>query len=133
MLSVTAQHAIRALAALASEFEDRPILGRDLSQVSGVPQNYLSKILRELNRAGLVSAVRGSGGGYRLRRPAHEITLSDVVYIFDPSPTASGCLLGEGNKCSDVSPCSVHDRWCAVREGYASFLENTRLSEIAHD
>ena len=51
---------------LAQEGPDKATLGRDLAIRSGVPANYLSKILLELKKAGLVQAVRGTGGGYRL-------------------------------------------------------------------
>lgn len=133
MISVTAQHAIRALAALASQEPGRPVLGRDLSQLSGVPQNYLSKILIELGRAGLVSAARGAGGGYRLKQPAERIALSSVVHLFDPPQVHTGCLLGHDRECSDEDSCAAHDRWLEVLETFAAFLENTRLSDVATD
>ena len=66
MVSTTSQYALRALLALARLPKGEPALGRQLAAREGIPHNYLAKILKELNSAGIVSATRGIGGGYRL-------------------------------------------------------------------
>jgi len=131
MLSVTTQHALRALVALARQPEGSAVLGRDLSEMTGVPANYLSKILLDLKRIDAVAAVRGTGGGYRLGRPPEAIRLVDVVRLFEPGRATSTCLLGGGALCSESSPCTAHHRWREVRDTYLSFLEETSLAEIA--
>jgi Rrf2 family protein len=80
MLSTTTQYALRALSHLARQSGDA-VLGRDLAESVEIPANYLSKVLVTLRNAGLVVTTRGSGGGYRLRKPAHEIHLIDVVEL----------------------------------------------------
>lgn len=107
------------------------MLGRDLSAAAGVPANYLSKILLELKRAGIVAAVRGTGGGYCLRRRPESIRLVEVVRLFDPTRAAPGCLLGGGRECSDHAPCPAHASWREVRRTFVDFLERTTLDEIS--
>jgi Rrf2 family iron-sulfur cluster assembly transcriptional regulator len=131
MLTTTTQYALRALVALTALPEGEVALGRDLSERSGVPANYLSKILLDLKRAGIVTAVRGTGGGYRLNRPADEIRLIEVVELFDPPRANPGCLLSSSGECTDDNPCAAHRRWVAVRKTYESFLESTSVSEFA--
>ena len=131
MLSTTAEYALRALVALARQGPEKVVLGRDLASSSGVPANYLSKILLDIKKVGLVQAVRGSGGGYRLSRPAPQIRLIDVVEPIDGARTRPGCLLSGGQVCSDVDPCSAHERWVVVRDAYVSFLEGTTLADLA--
>ena len=101
MLSTTAEYALRALLVLAKEDEGQAVLGRDLSKRSGVPANYLSKILLDVKKTGLVQAVRGTGGGYRLGRPATEIRLIDIVEPIDGTRARPGCLLAGEAACSD--------------------------------
>ncbi|NIV85762.1 MAG: Rrf2 family transcriptional regulator, partial [Actinobacteria bacterium] len=84
LFSSTATYAVRALAHLAERPADEAILGRDLAELADVPANYLSKILLILKRAGMVEATRGMGGGYRLSRPATEVSLGEVFELFDP-------------------------------------------------
>ena len=131
MLSTTAEHALRALMFLARADQGQAVLGRDLAEQSGVPANYLSKILLDAKKAGLVHAARGTGGGYRLSRPAVQIRLLDIVEPIDGTRTRPGCLLASSEACSDEHPCSAHDRWRLVRMTYLAFLESTTLADIA--
>ena len=131
MLGTTAEHALRALTALAVLPEDQVMLGRDLAESAAIPPNYLSKILWSLGNAGVIQATRGSGGGYRLAKPAREIRLIDVVELFDKMRTKSTCLLGGGRACSDDNACAAHKRWRRVRSVYADFLMNTTIADIA--
>ena len=85
----------------------------------------------DLKKAGVVAAVRGTGGGYRLRRPPEAISLMDVVRIFDPPRAHPGCLLGGGRECRDDAPCPAHAGWRGVRAEFLRFLESTTLADIS--
>lgn len=131
MLSITSQYALRALSHLARH-SGEAVLGRDLAHSVEIPANYLSKVLLILRNAGLVDTTRGSGGGYRLRRPANEIHLIDVVELFEEiSRTRPGCFLGRTRACSDSAPCTAHSRWRDLQAAYLEFLVSTPLSAIA--
>lgn len=132
MFSSTEAHAFRALAHLAAAEGRGWILGRKLAESADVPQNYLSKILLALNKAGIVEATRGHRGGYRLRRPASEISLAEVLAVFAFDDGKPACFLGGSRVCSDSTACPAHDRWKRVREAYVDFTENTTLADIAH-
>ncbi len=130
MLSATSQYALRALTEMARLPTGCSILGRELAKKTGIPANYLSKILLCLRNEGLVATARGSGGGYWLLRPAKSIHLVEVVALFD-GPTKPACLLGVNERCSHAQPCSAHMSWRVVREHYEQFLETTTLADIA--
>ena len=131
MLSTTTEYALRAVVELARCPEGRSCLGRDIAERTGVPSNYLSKILLDLKTRGLVNAIRGTGGGYRLRRPAEEISLMHIVEIFDPARARPRCLLYRDEECNDETACSAHAGWGAVRDNWIAFLENSTIAEIA--
>jgi len=130
VLSTTAEYALRALISLAHD-PDSATLGRDLAASSGVPANYLSKILLDLKKGGFVQAVRGTGGGYRLGRPPGEVHLMEVVEFVEGAAARPGCFLAGTDACSDEDPCLAHDRWAAVRDQYVAFLESTTLEDIS--
>ena len=130
MLSTTAEHALRALTEMAALGETESILGKDLALRAGIPANYLSKVLWVLGSAEIINATRGSGGGYRLRRKAAEIRLSEVVELFDRQKPERRCLLGGTKECSDEAPCGAHEEWRKVRATYADFLQRTTIAEI---
>lgn len=133
MLSTTAEYALRAMVQLARATADQAVLGRHLAERAGVPPNYLSKILLDLNKAGFVTAVRGSGGGYRLSKPAESIHLIDIVELFDLSRAHPKCLLDFQEECTDHDACPAHERWKHVRTAYVDFLLVTSLADIAAD
>lgn len=130
MLSATAAHAVRALLNLARQSNQAPLLARDLAASAQVPMSYLSKILSTLVRVGILTATRGINGGYRLARPAGNITLYEIVELFDGAQNRSTCFLGTLHPCSDEDPCPVHDRWREVRDEYLELLRTVTLAQL---
>lgn len=133
MLSITAEHAVRALSEMAAKPEGELILGKDLAAIAGVPPNYLAKILWTLGNAGIIDATRGSGGGYRLRKRPSEICLREVVDLFDRHVWRKSCFLscGQHHQGEHCQPCAVHEAWEKVRSEYMRFLESTTIAQIA--
>ncbi len=131
MLSITAEHAVRALSEMAAKPEGELVLGKDLAASTGVPPNYLAKILWTLGNAGIIDATRGSGGGYRLRRRPSEICLREVVDLFDRHVWRESCFLGCEQRAGQCKPCAIHAAWEKVRAEYMQFLESTTIKQIA--
>lgn len=130
MLSATAEYALRAVSCLARAPKGQALLGRELATLAVVPPNYLAKILLELKRAGIVTATRGSGGGYQLAKAPGDVHLAHVVEIFDGPCCSARCLLGGDRECSGDAPCALHWKWSRVRQTFALFLETTTLDEV---
>jgi Rrf2 family protein len=130
MLSATTRYALRALVHLAAMPEGKSLLGRDLSYITEIPPNYLSKILWTLGSAGFIDATRGTGGGYRLQRRPEEIRLVEIVELFDRARTANGCLLNPDHPCSDGNACAAHESWKHVKAVYTDFLDTTTLAVL---
>lgn len=131
MLSTTAEHALRALAELATLQRGEAIQGRQLARKADIPASYLSKILWTLAHAGLIDATRGSGGGYRLRRDPAKIRLAEVVNLFDRPKWRERCFLGCPRECSETDACAAHRTWIEVRDAFRRFLESTTIAQIA--
>jgi Rrf2 family protein len=128
---VTSQYALRVLACLAAHPPGSMVGGRELSRQTGIPKNYLSKILLVLGNAGIVEAVRGNAGGYRLASAPEEIPLSRVVELFERGVAKPACLLGLRRICSDDDPCTAHNAWRPAKSAYFDFLESTTLLDIS--
>jgi Rrf2 family protein len=93
------------------------MLGRELAGRANIPANYLSKIMWALGNAGIISATRGNGGGYRLTRKAAEIHLFEIVEVFDRGRT---------------SPYEAHEAWTRARQAYLEFLHSTSLADVSN-
>ena len=131
MLSQTAEYALRAVLAIAAEPDGQPAGAGRLAGVLGIPQNYLSKTLHQLARAGVLESTRGKLGGFRLARSAEQISLLDVVEPFDDITGRRTCLMGRA-VCSDHNACAAHERWKRVAEQTAEFFRGTTVGDLVH-
>ena len=129
MLSMTAQYALRALAYIAGHDGQRPVLARDIAAKTGVPHYYLSRILRDATRAGLLESARGVGGGFRLARPSSKIRLHEVLAPFDDLLDRSKCPFGQ-LQCNDKHACGFHKFWKPISQAYWRMLDDAMLSEV---
>lgn len=129
MLSKTAQYALRAMVFVACQGDQDPVLAKDIAANTGVPPHYLSRILRDAVRVGLLESTRGVGGGFRLARPAKKIRLMDVLAPFDDVLGRSRCPFGQP-RCHDDHPCGFHEHWKPISLAYRQMLEKTTLDEV---
>ena len=102
---------------------------RDIAARIHAPPNYLAKLLGQLGRAGFVEARKGAGGGFRLARPASDLSLYELLEPIEPLMKEGDCIL-DGNDCDGTTPCALHDRWAVIRASTLDFLKNTRLDSL---
>lgn len=131
MLSTTAKYALRAVCHLASPSipAHRPVPAHEIAQALGVPGNYLSKIMNQLARDGIVRSRRGPRGGFTLASPADQVTLSRVTASFDPTEAPLACLV-ESRPCDPDHPCVAHEGWAQVARDMRDFFTNTTVAEL---
>jgi Rrf2 family protein len=130
MLTRTGLHAVRAVVALARLPEGVYAGAASVAQSIGAPQNYLGKLLRSLADEGLVESQKGLGGGFRLARDPHAISLFDVVEPIEHVSRWSGCVLGQ-DECADHVGCPIHEQWKKVRSSYLHMLTHTTIADLA--
>jgi len=127
MISQTAEYALRAVAALASNpAESLPT--QRLAELTKVPAGYLSKVLQALGRAGLVRSTRGLGGGFVLTRRPEELSVYDVVQAVDPVQRIRTCPLGL--KAHGVRLCPLHRRLDDAMKMVEDAFRQSNLAEI---
>lgn len=123
-------YAIRALARLARQSPSEPLKARDIAAQENIPSAFLAKVLHQLVKAGLVASSPGLTGGFRLRLPAAEITLLEIVEAVDGLAQFTQCFTGLG-ECSEKSPCPMHESWKQVRASILNYLRGTTLAQVA--
>ncbi|MCB9898378.1 MAG: Rrf2 family transcriptional regulator [Planctomycetes bacterium] len=84
-LNKSTQYALQSMLEL-SRAGGEPRTACEIAARHDVPETVLAKVLQQLVRAGLVRASRGVGGGYRLARPPAQISVQDVIDLFEPPP-----------------------------------------------
>lgn len=128
MISKTAIHALKAVAALAERPGEFQGAGSIAERIDA-PQNYLGKLLQTLAQADVVYSQKGAGGGFCLARKPEDVTLYDVVEPIDHVSKWNGCFMGRP-ECSADDPCAMHTKWAAVRDAYFEMLNDSTLADV---
>ncbi len=128
-VSAKTDYALRAMAELAAA-PPGPVKGERLASSQEIPLKFLENILTELRRAELVASQRGAEGGYRLARPADEISLAEVIRAVDgPLANVRGERPDTVGYSGPAEP--LQDVWLAVRTNLRAVLETVTLADLA--
>jgi Rrf2 family protein len=127
-LSARVDYALRAMAELAAAAEPRTV--EQLSGAQRIPNKYLESILGELRRGGLLRSQRGPDGGYRLARPAAEISIADVIRALDGElANVRGSRPEHLEYVGAATP--LQEVWIALRASERLILEGVSLGDVA--
>ena len=133
MLSQKARYAIRALQHLADHHDCGLIPLMDIAAEQNIPTKFLTVILSELGREGLVTAVRGREGGYALAMPPAEIRYGDVVRLTRGSlalvPCASRLAHEKCKNCVEEGACRLRSLMLQVRDETAAILDRVTFAD----
>jgi Rrf2 family protein len=128
-ISAKADYAVRAALELAAA-EDPPVKGERLAESQSIPLKFLENILGDLRQSGLVVSQRGPDGGYRLERPAEEISVADIIRAVD-GPLAS--VRGQRPESMHYAGAAAElaPVWIALRSAVRGVLEHVTLRDVA--
>ncbi|MBP1704442.1 MAG: transcriptional regulator, BadM/Rrf2 family [Chloroflexi bacterium] len=128
-LTKRGDYAIRAMLALARSRNGSLQSVSRIAADMAIPRQFLPEVMLDLGRAGLVDAVPGRSGGYRLRRPATDITLLDVVEAVEGDSRRRTCIL-RGGPCGTDTVCEVHEPFVAAQGAMLAALDQATLADL---
>jgi Rrf2 family protein len=135
--SKKSEYALRALIELTANYDRRLLQRHEIGRKQNIPVEFLEQILLALKNAGLLSAQRGVGGGYRLLKSPDSVTLGQVIRILD-GPLAPICCVSQTayQKCTDcpyadTAHCPIRHVMLGVRNAVAEILDNYTLRDFA--
>jgi Rrf2 family protein len=131
-ISAKADYAMRALLVLAAVPEGTSVKGQTIADTQDMPAKFVENTLGDLKRSGLVQSQRGSSGGYRLGRPAHLITVADVVRAVD-GPLAEVRGRRPETVAYEGAAQNLQQVWIAARASLRAVLEHVTLAQIVND
>lgn len=133
MLSQRTRYAIRALLHLSDRYGKGPVQLAEIAAAQNIPAKFLTVILSEMARAGLVDTQRGEDGGYWLARRPSEISYGDVIRQTRGSlalvPCASRLAYEPCKNCVTQEDCRIRFVMLQVRDEMARILDTMRLSD----
>jgi Rrf2 family protein len=126
-ISAKVDYAVRAMCQVAAA--EGSVTAESLANAQGLPPKFLESILNDLRRAGLLRSQRGADGGYRLARPAGEITVADIIRPLD-GPLAEVRGLRPETTSYEGAAEHLQQVWIAVRSSLRSVLEAVTLADL---
>ncbi len=127
-LTSKGRYAVTAMLDVAIHAESGPVPLADISERQGISLSYLEQLFARLRKHGLVSSVRGPGGGYRLGKCSAEIAVADVISAVDEIVDATRC--GGKGDCQSGNQCLTHNLWLGLSNRISDFLSNISLAEL---
>lgn len=133
MLAQKTRYAIRAMQHLADRHGQGPIQLTEISESQNIPAKFLTVILSELSRAGLIASQRGKDGGYWLALAPQEISYGDLVRLVRGSVALVPCASRNAHEtcknCVPEAECRTRALMLQVRDATAELLDGIRLSD----
>ena len=122
-------YSVRAMLHLARHSGKGRQKAREIAAEMGIPDRFLTQILANLVREGLLTAVAGPDGGYELASDAGEITLLEVVEAAEGPIRLDRCVL-RGGACDWTQACPVHEAWTRAQNGMIRELTKTSFADL---
>ncbi|HVW19284.1 MAG TPA: Rrf2 family transcriptional regulator [Solirubrobacteraceae bacterium] len=138
IFTTKAEYGVRLLVELGRHEDDQPVSLKAIAEAEGLPLAYLERIVAKLKKADIVESTRGAHGGYRLARPAAEITMDEAVLALEGAVAPMSCFVddrdGQRVLCSHRSDsghlCATKLLWTRVQGGVVEALRGTTLADL---
>jgi len=127
-LTTKGRYAVTAMLDLAFHSQNKPVTLTDIATRQTISLSYLEQLFARLRKAGMVTGVRGPGGGYKLSREAMEINIADIIAAVDEPVDSTKC--GGKGDCQEGQSCLTHDLWMGLSDQIRTYLSGISLGEI---
>ena len=128
-LSTRSRYGLRLMVQLAQNYGKDPVSIKNICEEEELSEKYLSQLVIPLKNQGLVIPIRGAGGGYILGKKPEEITLKDIVEVFEGNIMLVSCTENEF-MCNKTSECAAHKAWKIIGESISKTLSSLNLKKI---
>lgn len=129
MVSTKGRYALRIMVDLAENGKDSPVSLKDIAQRESIGIKYLEIIVSSLNKNGLLESVRGKNGGYMLKKPANEYSISSILNAAEGSLAPVACVETE-DSCENAHCCKTYRLWKELDDVIENYLSSKTLADI---
>ena len=133
-LSTKGRYGLRALIDLAVYSGDETVSIASIASRQNISESYLEQLIAKLRKAGLVTSVRGAGGGYKLAKPAEEISVGDILRALEGSLDPVECPgLKEESACDRSDFCVTKYVWQKINDSINQTVDGISLSRLVEE
>lgn len=131
-LSKKTDYALMALKDLASCLEGNSSSAREIASRHDIPVELMAKVLQRLSKKGFLASQQGTRGGYRLARPATQISVADVIYAIDGPVMVTACS-DDSESCEQYAKCNVRDPLWRLKDQIVHALTTHTILDLVTD
>ena len=132
-ISTKGRYALRLMLELALHDANQWISVKEIAKNQEISGKYLEQIITQLHRAMLVQSVRGAQGGYKLARPAGEISVGDVLRALEGSLDAVTCNGGGEHSCQGADLCVTRYVWQRINNSIKETVDSIMLDQLVEE
>ena len=133
-LSTKGRYGLRALIDLALYSENETVSIASISARQNISESYLEQLIAKLRKAGLVTSVRGAGGGYKLAKAASEISVGDILRALEGSLDAVNRPgLEEESSCDGSEFCVTKYVWQKINDSINRTVDEMKLDQLVRE
>ena len=129
-VSAKSDYALRALIEMAGRVDGPAVSAEELGKLQDIPRTFLQAILADLRRSGVVLSQRGQSGGWRLARPAGEVSVADVIRAVDGPLVSVYGLRPESVEYNERAE-ALQQVWIAARRSLRDVFEQVSIQQLA--
>lgn len=130
MVSSKGRYALKVMLDLAEQDRTQYTPLKEISRRQGLSQKYLESIMTVLSKAGMVDALHGKGGGYRLNRPLEQYSVGSILNLTESSMAPVSCLEGDHNPCQQAHACRTLPMWTELNRIVDNYLGSVSLADL---
>lgn len=127
------RYALRAMINLAQNDGDKPLSIKKITEVEDLSPIFLEQIFTKLKKYGLIHSIRGAGGGFKLSKPADEISVKDILEAVEEGIRLTPCCASDtvpAEKCVKSSICRAKSFWNDANAHIMDFFGGYSLSRV---
>ena len=131
MISTRGRYALRVMIDLAEQDEEAYTPLKEVAERKRISKKYIEAIMTSLSKAGLVDAVHGKGGGYKLNRKPCEYTLGEILRVTERDLAPVACLEHGAAPCEYAKDCKTLPVWDKLNLMINEYLDGVTLEDLA--
>lgn len=130
LISTKGRYALRVMVDLAECQSGGFIPLKEIAQRQNISEKYLESIIKLLVRAGMLSGLRGKGGGYKLTRAPERYTVGAVLRLTENTLAPVACLEERAGECPNARECRTVAMWQGLDQVIHDYLENITVADL---
>lgn len=130
LISTRGRYALRVLTDMAEHQGEGYVPLKEIAQRQEISEKYLESIVKTLVKGGVLTGLRGKGGGYRLSRAPEQLTLGGILRMTEGSLSPVACLEEGAAPCTRVSGCRTFSVWKGLDRVIAEYLESYTIADL---